>query len=166
MASARWEWLRENAPNPQNPEVSRKLLGELSQEDWQTVQQAYGQLKVPAGGVGTPSRKKTRVLGWPTDLFLRKHAFLQFRSKTPKPRPASAPVKVVELDPAQELETRLVQVDGYLMQLLNDPDVPEAKKQAAREKWLATPENKGRRPPWKLPTSNGNGHHRTKGLPS
>lgn len=140
----------------------------MSEQDWETVQVAYGLLKVPAGGVGTPSRKNIRVLHWPTDLFLKKGAYLRFRPKARPARAASTPVKVVELSPAEELEARLVKVDGYLLQLLSDPDVPEEKKQAARERWLASAENKGRRPPWKTPATNGsNGHHRAKGgLPS
>lgn len=168
LAEGRWAWLLENAPTPQDPGVSKRILAELTEDEWCLVQRAYESLKVPAGGVGTPSRKNIRVLHWPTDLFLRKHAYLRFRPASRPARGARTTVKVVELSPAEELEARLLQSDRYLLELLNDPDAPEEKKRAARERWAMNPENKGRRPPWKAPSAPtpANGAHRSKGLPS
>ena len=164
LGEERWQWLRENAPTPQNSRVCVKILAELSADEWELVKAAYGRYRAAKAGVGTPIGRNLRCLEWPTDRFLQIGAYERFRQKARPVRSASTPVKVVELDPAQALEARLQQSDGYLMELLADPDVPEEKKQAARDRWVSVPENKGRRPPWKTSTSNG--HHRAKGLPS
>lgn len=98
--SARWGWLLEHAPNPQNEKACREILAKLSDEEWVWVQHAYGWLD-PSRGPLMPKKKK--VLGWPTDNFLRRGAYLQFRPQTPKkPRhengAAKPAIKLVQME--------------------------------------------------------------------
>lgn len=151
LADARWQWVLENAPTPQNPAYCKPLLAQMSADDWALVQRAWG----PEGRVrpdGSPiCVRDARVLAWPSDAFLRKQAFLRWRPKPPR-RPiarASSEVAKVVVSPAEQLERRLAETDAYVMQALADPDLPEAKKRELREKWLAKSENAERAPPWK-----------------
>ena len=144
LAEERWRWLLENAPTPQDPAASMKILATMSADDWTACQGAYLSLK---SAVGTPSRKNVRVLQWPTDLFLKKHAYLRFRERKRPSIKREAPPKPAE-NPAEALERRLAASDSFLEALFADPDVGEDKKSAARAEWLADAANNGRRPPW------------------
>lgn len=146
LADARWAEIMKVAPTPQNREVCKRLIGALSAEDWALVQLAYGRLRDPT----TLSKKNRRVLHWPTDMFIRKQAYLRFRpiarqSVTQQPRdgePASVAAGLAEL------EQRLVSSDAFVVATLADPDVSAEAKSRARERWQADPSNAGRHPPW------------------
>ena len=119
----------------------------MSDENWALVQRAWG---VPKKEWGPLYRRNARVLGWPSDAFLRKQAFLRWREKpTPRTiaRAASEVVKVIS--PAEVLERRLAEQDSYVMEALADPDRPEEKKTELKKWWESNPENAERSPPWK-----------------
>jgi len=150
LADARWEWVKEHAPTPQNREACKKLLGAMSEEDWALVQRGYRLRTEPGAFI---SKRNRRVLDWPTDQFLRKQAYLRFRDvKRPSRTAAKSRSGGSTRDPLDEIEARLSKGDDFLRQLLADPDVSEAKKEDRRNHWLADPQNAGRVPPWKLPT--------------
>jgi hypothetical protein len=152
VADARWRWLEENAPTPQGREVCKKILERMTEEDWALVQRGYRALGQAGASI---SKKNRRALLWPTDQFLRKEAYLRF---LPLARPTKTPSKPsasqLESDPTADIEGRLHGGDRFVTELLSDPDQPEEKKNAARNRWLADPANKDRRPPWvaALPT--------------
>jgi hypothetical protein len=149
LADARWEWLKEHAPTPQNREVCKKILGAMSEGDWDHVQRSYSLLTEPGASI---SRRNRRVLDWPTDVFLRKQAYLRFpagkRPARTSPRPPSYGPRP---EPLERIEARRFASDKFLRELLSDPEQPEAKKDAARKRWIADPTNKDRVPPWQLP---------------
>jgi hypothetical protein len=145
FADARWDWLNQHAPTPQNRDSCKRLLATMSPEDWALVQRSFGLLRDPASSI---SKKNRRVLSWPTDQFLRKQAYLRFGPKerptrTP-PRQPSRPTPVS----FEDLEQRLRASDAFYRELLNDPEVPEEKKAEVRSRWLSEPGNANRAPPW------------------
>jgi hypothetical protein len=75
QGASRWDWLMENAPTPQNRGVCTRFLDAMSAADWELVQFAY---TVRQKGASNISQKNARTLAWPTDVFLRKTAFLRF----------------------------------------------------------------------------------------
>lgn len=151
LADARWEEIMKIAPTPQNREVCKRMLAEMSAEDWSLVQVGYGRLRETSL---TLSKKIRRVLHWPTDMFLRKQAYLRFRpatrqSVTPKPPPREGDPSTVAAGLA-ELEATRTRADEFIVALLADPDVPEAEKAARRAAWTADPRNAGRPAPWEV----------------
>ncbi len=141
LADARWDWVQEHAPTPQNSRVCKAILGAMSVETWDAVQRAYSLIGQPGASI---SKKNSRVLNWPTDQFLRKEAYLRF---LPRKRPTRTK-PVTAMDTLAELERRQADGDAFLMDFLRDPDQPDAKKQQRRERWLADPVNQDRKRPW------------------
>lgn len=141
LGAARWEWLKNNAPNPQNPTRSALYAKAIPEDEWALVVEAYGTL---GGGRGPLSREKRRVLHWPTYRFLAQRAYLQFRRKTPsKPEQPKAPEDSV----AEEHAAEAARV-AYLLAQLADPELPEAKKVKLRAQWKA--EHQGQPMPWEV----------------
>ena len=146
LADARWDWLLEHAPTPQDSGFCKRLLGPMSIDAWDLVRGAYNRPSQPGASI---SKKFLRVLAWPTDQFLKKEAYLRFRPrKRPDRRATTSSTPAGAMDTLAEIENRHLDGDAFLVGFLRDPDRPEAKKQEARERWLAEPANKGRQPPW------------------
>ena len=124
----------------------------MAEGDWDHVQRSYSLLTEPGSSI---SKRNRRVLDWPTDVFLRKQAYLRFpavkRPARTAPRPPSSGPTPERLE---RIEARLFATDKFLRELLADPEQPDAKKDAARKRWLDDPTNKDRAPPW-LPSSEG-----------
>lgn len=143
ISAARWAWLLEHAPNPQNRDASCKYLALLSDDEWALVQEAYGRLE---HGRGPLSSGKRRALNWPTHRFLSHQAYLQFRRKTPSKgrQPNGQPTEPIKVENAGALSTQPL---AFLLAQLADPDLSDAKKEQLRKRWQA--EHPGESPPWK-----------------
>jgi hypothetical protein len=142
LGASRWEWLLENAPTPQNREVCMRYLSEMSPQDWALVQYAY---MCRQGKGGNTSKKNSRTLDWPTDIFLRKTVFLRF---TGSQRTFKNALKVDQgktpIKPKEEAEENRAQnewqwLEGYLA----DPMWPDTEKEQRRvqfeQKWKCKP---------------------------
>jgi hypothetical protein len=153
LADARWKWLEEHAPTPQNRDACKRILGPMSEQDWALVQRSYGLLRGPGTSI---SKRNRRPLYWPTIRFLREQAYLRFGgigrpARTP-PKPRPSPPRGESFDAVgEDLARRLVGADAFVTDMLRDPELSEEKKAEARERWLANPENAGRVPPWIAP---------------
>jgi hypothetical protein len=151
LADARWEWLSQHAPTPQNRDGCKKLLAVMSESDWVLVTRAYS-LAFEGASI---SPKDLRVLKWPTDRFLRQQAYLRFGvSDRPRRRARSGSLAAPPLSPADELKQRLLHIDSFVTDLLGDPDQSESAKADAKRRWEESPENADRTPPWSAPRVN------------
>jgi hypothetical protein len=148
-ADARWAWLLENAPTPQNRERCVQMLGRLSDDDWALVQRAYGLARQSDAPISVKNKK---VLLWPTDRFLSQQAFFRFRppttSKQKRPNGAPSAAAREALDEAAEKAAQAERQRRFLLELLADPDVDEREKERHRRAWLADPDHAGQTPPW------------------
>jgi hypothetical protein len=142
-ASARWEWLAEHAPSPQNRSVCEAILRVMPDEEWALVQRAYD-ATLRTGPPIALSRKTLATLDWGTDRFLRQQAYFRFRARS-KPAKNGQPKPI---DAAADLLARQQASDRYVTELLADPAASAAQRETARRAWLASPVNGGRQPPW------------------
>jgi hypothetical protein len=146
VADARWEWLNQHAPTPQDRDFCKKRLASMSEEDWGLVTRSYGLLSEPGASI---SKKNRRALHWSTDAFLRKQGYLRFRVRE-RPTRTTATRRDANgaSSPITGVEKRLAESDAFILELLEDPEVSAETKEAWRERWCAKPENQGRQPPW------------------
>jgi hypothetical protein len=132
VADARWDWINQKAPTPQGRDSCRRILAIMSDADWALVQRAYGLLHDPAVSL---SRRDRRVLQSPTDVFLRKQAFLRFRPiERPSRTSRRPPTLVRDTTPVDEFKRRLAARDEFVMALVRDPDESETAKAEAKRR--------------------------------
>ncbi len=153
FADARWRWVEEHAPRPRNRTVCMRILATIPDGEWEQVQAAYQTLQQPGANL---SKRDRRALEGPTDLFLGRQVYLQFgRKKQPVKTPRARVTSARTVSAAEGAAERAAAGDAFVVQYLADPDVSEEKKAQARERWLASPENTNRHPPWNVHRARG-----------
>ena len=141
LGASRWGWLLANAPTPQNRDVCMRYLSEMSPDDWSLVQYAYG---CGNKGGGNISKKNSRTLDWPTDVFLRKTVFLRFSGSQRTFMNASSKAKVkVEAEAAKGPEDAARSAWQWLKEYLDDPMWDSSEKEQRKVqfeiKWKCRP---------------------------
>jgi hypothetical protein len=142
-ALARWNWILEHAPCPQNRKACEAILGRMPDDEWALVQRAYD-ATLRTGPPIALSRRTLSALEWGTDRFLAKQAYFRF-----KPRPeVSKTGRGKRVRPEDELRARQEAADRYVTELFADPHSTAAQRATAKRVWLSNPDNRDRRPPW------------------
>jgi hypothetical protein len=140
--SARWEWVQENHKRPRNSQACIKYLGAMTDENWALCQWVVEQAR--PGGALSLSRKK-RALALDSYRFIANEAFLEFlperRQKLEGQKRATAAAASVE--PTKDKEATSI---AFLIEQLNDPDLPDDKKTKLRTRWRD--QNPDASPPW------------------
>lgn len=122
-ALARWEWFRSLHPRLNNPDLCKRLLGAMGDEDWAQLQYA-----LPRHAEIYKGRNTRRVAL--ASKYLKDGIFWELRrdrevTPTATPKQAAAEKKANK----EEIRTKKVQ---YLNHMLNDPDLDEATKAQVR----------------------------------
>lgn len=122
-ALARWEWFRSLHPRLNNPDLCKRLLGAMDDENWAQLQYALPRHAEIYRGRST---RKVALAA----KYLKEGIFWELKrdreaTPTATPKQAAAEKKAN----AVEIRTKKLQ---YLKHMLNDPDLDEATKAQAR----------------------------------
>lgn len=147
----RWDWLRAHHERPTNTERCIKYLGAMSAEDWELCQWIFGPR---ASGPALTSLGKKRAIRADTHKFLTLQLYEQFRRERVdklrhESRPHRAPAAEKQAEAALQVE-RTAAARRFVLEMLSDPSVTEAKKKALRERWAR--ENPDEPAPWEAAT--------------